>query len=181
MLRNQSISIDSLFHVMIRTGIVSMCVLFFSSFVPADEAIKFKLDPSHEKFAYIDSLRKETDAGREKVQKIEKVLIREKDKAVRNDYMTVKKMYVEFLLKNKMKTRKQILEYCYILRDYLDTRMVYLKELQDISNDDDRADYFQLWKRSQGDYSIVAAMILRYEDPEKMPVIKHGRDANKIE
>ena len=175
------ISVNSFCRAIVRLCIVSACVFILPSIVWALEEIPFKLAPTHEKFKHLDSLRKETATTQATMQKIEKVIIREKDKSVRNDYMTVKKMYLAFLLKNKIKTKKQILEYCYAMRNCLETRMAYLKELQDVSNDDDRAEYFQMWKRSQGDYSIVASLILQYEDPEKSPVIKHGRDANKVE
>ncbi|MBN1982897.1 MAG: hypothetical protein JW795_15305 [Chitinivibrionales bacterium] len=169
-------------HISIlRLFIVVACIVHLFSTHSWSEEIAFNVPADHEKFAVLDSLRKEVAVSEEKAVKVEKTIIREKDKAIRNDYWTVKRQYCEFLIKNKLKTKKQILNYCYVMKDYLEKRMVFLKELQDISTEEERADYFQMWKRSQGDFAIVSSIIVDYEDSDVTPTIKHGRNANKVE
>ncbi len=130
----------------------------------ADE-VSFYVPEDHEQYSLLDSLYTQIDATKQVMVQLENKLIR--DKAVREDDLTVKGQYFDYLLKHKQSTIDKILEFCYSVKNHYGLQENYFTELLSILEDDSRAKCFIFLRNARTELGKINTIIAKYDKEEE--------------
>ena len=139
------------------------------------DEVSFYVPEDHEKYALLDSIYTQIDATKQVMVQLENKLIR--DKAVREDDLTVKGQYFDYLLKLKKSTIEKILEFCHSVKNHYGLQENYFTELLLILKDDSRAKCFVFLKNARTEIGKINTIIAKYDKKEEKEnfIIDHGK------
>ena len=141
------------------------------------DEVSFYVPEDHEKYGLLDSLYTQIDATKQVMVQLEKKLIR--DKMVREDDLTVKGQYFDYLLKQKQSTIDKVLEFCNTVKNHYSLQENYFSELLSILEDDSRAKCFIFLKNARTELGKINTIIAKYdsqEEKENITIDRGGRN-----
>lgn len=127
--------------------------------------VSFYVPEDHEKYGLLDSLYTQIEASKQVMEQLENRLIR--DKAIREDDLTVKGQYFDYLLKQKKSTLDKILEFCYSVKNHYSLQENYFTELLSILEDDSRAKCFIFLRNARTELGKINIIIAKYDKKEE--------------
>ena len=129
------------------------------------DEVSFYVPEEHAKYGLLDSLYTQINATKQIMVQLEKKLIR--DKAVREDDLTVKGQYFDYLLKQKQSTLDKVLEFCNTVKNHYSLQENYFTELLSILKDDSRAKCFIFLKNARTELGKINTIIAKYDTNEE--------------